>query len=327
MTAPSLSFSIVIETENLARAEAALLDRCLASLAAQAPSPARANEVVLVHTGDVPEARLERLRARYPWVTLARAPDDTGYYEAKTFGAARATGEIVVFADSDCRYEPNWLGALLAPFADPAVAAVAGETSITIEDGFSFAVALTWGFTTFSRRAALHEVGYYAANNAAFRRALLNDVPIPREVPVYRLKCATHAVLLRRRGYRVWKQDGARTLHPIPAPRGVFLWRYLVAGGDGLAWQRVTRAPGARLPAALADLAAVARLMARWSVRPLLRLPRALAEDPRRLRWLPLALPLAATALAAQCAGAVVALVRPEALLRRGVARLQHVHH
>ena len=41
--------------------------------------------------------------------------------------AARNEGEIIAFTDSDCRPQPQWLNELIAPFANPDVAILAGE--------------------------------------------------------------------------------------------------------------------------------------------------------------------------------------------------------
>ncbi len=51
---PLPSFSIVIETENLAVTDIAGLEESLDSLAGQQLSPAQAREVIVIESGDVP---------------------------------------------------------------------------------------------------------------------------------------------------------------------------------------------------------------------------------------------------------------------------------
>ncbi len=49
-----------------------------------------------------------------------------GLSGARNTAIAEASGHVVVFLDDDAAARPGWLGALLAPYADPTVAAVGG---------------------------------------------------------------------------------------------------------------------------------------------------------------------------------------------------------
>ena len=59
------SFSIVVETENFETMDPEAFSHCLDLLAAQDVPPTRANEVLLMDSGDVPPAMLERLKAAH----------------------------------------------------------------------------------------------------------------------------------------------------------------------------------------------------------------------------------------------------------------------
>ncbi|NMF63620.1 glycosyltransferase [Brasilonema octagenarum] len=48
-------------------------------------------------------------------------------YAARNVGIRAATGEILAFTDADCRPEPEWLNALIAPFVNQDIVLVAGE--------------------------------------------------------------------------------------------------------------------------------------------------------------------------------------------------------
>jgi glycosyltransferase involved in cell wall biosynthesis len=48
-------------------------------------------------------------------------------YAARNAGIRVATGQVLAFTDADCRPDPNWLTALIQPFADSAVGLVVGE--------------------------------------------------------------------------------------------------------------------------------------------------------------------------------------------------------
>ena len=49
-----------------------------------------------------------------------------GLSGARNTAIAEASGDVIVFLDDDARARPGWLGALLAPYSDPTVAAVGG---------------------------------------------------------------------------------------------------------------------------------------------------------------------------------------------------------
>ncbi|PSB61985.1 glycosyl transferase family 2, partial [filamentous cyanobacterium CCP1] len=204
------SFSIVLETENLANADAHGLVRSIASLAAQDPSPTYANEVLLVESGDTPAELLKQLRETYPWITVHYAPNGTTYYQAKMLGAKLATGEIIIYYDSDCLYTPDWLQTILTPFQDHTVQIVAGETTTGGRGAYGTAMALTYIFPQFSQQTQLIPTTQYFLNNVAFRREFLLQNPIPTSLPLYRGNCVVHAHQLLSQGYTIWQHPNAK---------------------------------------------------------------------------------------------------------------------
>ncbi|MCA1994833.1 MAG: glycosyltransferase, partial [Coleofasciculus sp. S288] len=48
-------------------------------------------------------------------------------YAARNAGIRAASGEILAFTDADCRPQPDWLEALISPFAKPTIGIVVGE--------------------------------------------------------------------------------------------------------------------------------------------------------------------------------------------------------
>ncbi|MBW4441729.1 MAG: glycosyltransferase family 2 protein [Plectolyngbya sp. WJT66-NPBG17] len=231
-------FSIVLETENLATADLQGLVRSLASLANQDPSPIKAREVLLIESGDIPADLLMRLTEQYPWVKVCSAPLGTGYYESKMLGAKLATGEIVVYYDSDCLYESGWLRKILAPFTySEEIQVVAGETTTNGVGFYGTAMALGYIFPQYSGRSGLTPGKHYFLNNVAFRRSFLLAYPIPIDLPLYRGNCAIHAHELIQSGTIIWQQPKARALHAPPNGLSHFFWRFLLIGHDYY-WQK-----------------------------------------------------------------------------------------
>ncbi len=232
------SFSCVLETENLANADIAGLAQSLASLATQTLPITVANEVLIIDSGDTPIDLLDRLCQQYPWLKVHQAPTAIDYYKAKMLGAELVTGQIVVYADSDCIYEPTWLQELLAPFVQSEqIQVVAGETTTRGTGAYGTAMALTYIFPPYSDDRAIVPTTQYFLNNVAFRREFLLKHPIPDQLPLYRGNCVLHANGLRQQGYTIWRQPNARATHAPPSDRTHFFWRFLLIGHDYY-WQR-----------------------------------------------------------------------------------------
>jgi glycosyltransferase involved in cell wall biosynthesis len=321
------AFSVVLETENLANVDPACLFRCLDSLAAQNLSATQANELVMVNSGHAPVDVLDRVRGAYPWVQIVQVPEGTGYYDAKVAGASRTSGEVVVFCDSDCRYEAGWLRAMVEVFRDPEVEVVSGETSIPVTNPYSMAMNLVWNFPVPSGRQGLYRHTNYLANNFAIRQRVLQACPIPQGLPIYRGNCAIHSVMLRERSYTIWKQPAARSSHPTPAPsvRG-FFWRWLLHGHDQFLWWRLMEARGIGPRWRFGwqrDLVTVLRQISEVTWKPLRRLPRLLRVKPHAAVMLPVVICILPAALLVALAGAAMAVINSPAVLARGAAALK----
>ncbi|MCY7272335.1 MAG: glycosyltransferase, partial [Phormidesmis sp. CAN_BIN44] len=231
-----MSFSIVLETENLANADIHGLIDAIEALAHQSLPPTAANEVLLIDSGDTPTDLLAQCH-QYPWIKVHHAPMGTRYYKAKMLGAELATGAIVVYYDCDCVYELNWLQTMLTSFTRSDIQLVAGETTTRSIGIYGTAMALTYIFPQYSGRKNLTPVHQYFLNNVAFRREFLLQHPIPFELPLYRGHCAIHAHELRQQGYTIWSQPQARATHAPPNGLSHFFWRFLLIGHDYY-WQK-----------------------------------------------------------------------------------------
>lgn len=301
-----VSFSIAIEAANLEHGGIDGLRACLESLAAQRVSPHDAREVVLVETGEITPDEAAALRADYPWLRIERAGGDLGYVGMKLHGAGGTTSDVVVFCDSDCRYEPAWLGSMLAPFEQPDTQVVAGETSTPIRGPRELAIALTFIFPRFSHERQLADSPIYWANNVAMRRDLLRRLPIPDTRALDRGQNIPHSMAIAALGHTIWRQPLARAWHLAP-PRGELRRRFMRLGGDSVRVVQVTRELRGPYRGEMApDRLGGTRLQKLGR-----RARTVFAENPRYLVHLPAAIPIMGFLAACFYAGRLAARFSP----------------
>jgi glycosyltransferase involved in cell wall biosynthesis len=134
--------SVVISCRN----RSAMLWDCFLGLGAQT-LPRDRFEVVLMDNVSTEDLAAVADRARRELgldVSCTRMATDRGPAPARNLGVERARAPIIAFTDSDCRPEPGWLAAGIAPFADPAVALVTGpvlakpEQAVTVTSKLTF---------------------------------------------------------------------------------------------------------------------------------------------------------------------------------------------
>ncbi|WP_421657275.1 glycosyltransferase [Leptothermofonsia sp. ETS-13] len=310
------SFSIILETENLANADLEGLSRSLASLVNQDVSPSQANEVLLIDSGDTPPDLLEQLCDRYPWIKIHPAPAGTGYYKAKMLGAQVATGDIIVYCDSDCIYEPTWLRTILTTFTQgEPIQAVAGETTTRGIGPYGTAMALTYIFPQYTGETALTPSSQYFLNNVAFRRQFLLENPIPLELPLYRGNCVIHAYNLLKDGHTIWRQPKARATHAPPNGLSHFFWRFLLIGHDYYWQNRLLSKPDQEPGNREKYRDPLGGLHGKMHVF-LERLQRMVKNEPRHLLYLPLSIPIAAISVLLIFAGNKITALKPDYLLK-----------
>lgn len=287
---PIPSFSIILETENLATTAPEGLLLALDSLSQQELPITEATEVLMLNSGDVPADILTMIAHRYPWVRIVQIDDGLGYYGAKLKGALSVAGDIVVFADSDCVYSSTWLRSLVEPFCSDKIHIVAGETMISGAGPYSLANHFTFFFDGFSHARFLYPAKTYHANNFACRRSLLECYPIPDGLSLYRGNCVLHRAELTRNGITIWGQPDARAHHAPPLPKD-FVWRYLLIGRDKVLLTRLIRDCNVTLP------------KKRMTEKLYARLVSICRYYPAKLLWLPVAVPIGLVATSLILAG------------------------
>ncbi|HTX39063.1 MAG TPA: glycosyltransferase family 2 protein, partial [Bryobacteraceae bacterium] len=105
--------SVVVISLN----EGEALRRTVESLQAKLPEPW---EIIVVDDGST-DGSAGFLGEGRPGVTLLRPPARLGVAGARNFGAAHATGDVLVFSDAHVLVRPGWAEALLEILARPEV--------------------------------------------------------------------------------------------------------------------------------------------------------------------------------------------------------------
>lgn len=308
------SFSLIIETANLSLADLDGLQATLETLEAQSLSPTRANEVLIADSGDVPDDIFRQALKTYPWARVMRLPEGTGYEELKMAGAHATTGEIIVFADGDCRYDPAWLETLLSPFSEPAVTVVGGETSIDSQGAYGLGVALAASFPA-RTSSGPYKSDRYHLNNVAFRRPVLEAIPIPSRLPCYRMS-GIHAARLIAAGHTILRQPIARALHASPNGLTHFFWRFILMGFDGVVVPRLIARDAPAVRRSQEQRRRTVSLIRFWAAQAGAKLVDEIRRKPSRVLTLPLALPVFVGAAVLQALGAAAGLIAPERLLQ-----------
>jgi hypothetical protein len=337
--------ALVLETNNLrgGRCDPATIERSLARLLmrlrAQTRPLASLDEVIVVHDGlaAAARARLEATAGR--GLTFVRLDAEDDYYAAKDAGFAATRAAVVAFADADCWPDPDWLGALLEPFArDAAVAAVAGLTSYRPDMFGAAATAIDFMYfgsplaaparSAGSRRSEKNNsrtprlwrgataagcVRNFYANNVAFRREVLADDRLGLALGFgahgfYRGSCQVLGLALQARGVAIHFAPRAHTVHRLPDSIADLVRLRLLRGADSV--ELAPHLADAYLPARarrlgrLGPLSGLAVLAARWGC-SLLALHRQGAPAVRGPRWFAGAA-LVSAIHAADAAGAVI---------------------
>ena len=206
-----LTVSIVICTRD----RAPQLSECLAAVRRLATPP----DDILVVDNSAGSAATQTAASEYG-VRYVTEPAP-GLSKARNRGLAECSSDIVAFIDDDALPSVQWLGFLLAPFADPAVAAVTGETLPYLPSGTSQSPAAT------RRVSSTDPLWFEIANfgglgfgtNMALRRSFCQDpeffdVRLGRGAPHWIAEESHAFTRLIARGYDAVHVPAAIVIHP-----------------------------------------------------------------------------------------------------------------
>lgn len=158
-----LYFSIVIPTYN--RPER--LENCLKAIA-QLDYPRDRFEVVIVDDGSLtPMASIAEPFRNLLNLTVIRQ-SNAGPAKARNTGAAKATGQFLVFTDDDCTPAPNWLKNLEVRFSTTPDCLIGGRTLNALPDNlYSTASQVLIDYLYGFYNTDLEQSSFFASNNFA----------------------------------------------------------------------------------------------------------------------------------------------------------------
>lgn len=166
------------------------------------------------------------------------------YYDIKNLGARRASGELLLFLDSDVIPEPGWLRHLVAAARHEQVRVVGGDAFIAPENLVSKAFSVFWFFNAPSvvcppGQPTLQPHRKFFANNVLFECATFLAHPFPKmRDGMTRGACVQLARQLELAGIPVYREPRARVSHPAPNGWRHFLVRAMAQGRDRVFWEQ-----------------------------------------------------------------------------------------
>ena len=173
-------------------------------------------EIICVNDGSTDRSLdiIDRFRDR-PNIKII-SQNNSGPATARNVGAREAVGEILLFTDSDCELDKNWLSEMVRPFEDPSISGVQGAyktrqkgviplyEQINIESSYKY-------FKTYSQ---LDTIGTYSA---AYPRELFLKLGGFNEN--YKVACGEDfefSYMLSRKGYKIVFNEDAVCYHHHP---------------------------------------------------------------------------------------------------------------
>lgn len=166
-----IDISLVICTRN----RATQLGPCLDYIKALAKPSGW--ELVVVDNGsiDTTKAVIESFAATVPFPVVYVFEPVQGLSSARNAGVARASGALITFTDDDCYAQADWLDAVQAAFADPAVGFISGRVLLHDPTDYPTTISLSTTSVVFAPQSYIPP-GVIKGANMAFRKTVLDQI-------------------------------------------------------------------------------------------------------------------------------------------------------
>lgn len=138
------------------------LGRCLTALGEQTRPP---DEIIVVDDGSTDGT--SELARRHGVLLVRQA--NAGAAAARNAGAQAACGDFLLFTDADCAPASDWVAAMLAPFADTAVAGAKGVYETTQQELVARFVQIEYE-DKYDRMREQSRIDFVDTYSAAYRR-------------------------------------------------------------------------------------------------------------------------------------------------------------
>jgi len=239
--------TVIIEWENVRRSELERARRMLRTLKNQVEEQRMAKpvEVLILYDDEVipgegVQALLAEVLGTNNKVLDVRVETAPGlhYYDLKNHGAQRASGDLLLFLDSDVIPESDWLQSLVAAAANEDVHVVGGDAFIEPDGLVAKAFSVFWFFnspeaTVAPDKSSLQRRSQFFANNVLFDRETFLAHPFPKMPDgMTRGACLQLARNLEDAGIPVYRELRARVSHPAPNGWRHFFTRAMAQGRD-----------------------------------------------------------------------------------------------
>ena len=231
--------SILIEWENALAAADTRPGLVLRELAAQASStlldgswaellvmydPTRVDASQLQ---DLVDSSLQASRESLQWKLISAT--DLHYYSMKNLGVKNASGEYIIFLDSDVIPDLGWLSRVVEAMKDPKYSVLASSVYVDTDGFMNKVMGLIWVFDPVPQTDKIVRVDRFRSNSVAIRRNLLEKYPFP-EIPGRSRGSEFYlAMQMHHDGIHLYQHFGARLSHPRPL--GKDTWAKAVAWG------------------------------------------------------------------------------------------------
>lgn len=214
------------EEENIARTLTQLMESVY---------PAEKLQAIVVNDGSTDRTfeKIQEVRKKYPELILLNFSESRGKRNALASGVRLATGEIVVFIDSDSFLDPDALHNMTRRFVDPEIAAVTGHCDVeNIWTNMLTKMQAVRYYVAFrvmkAAESVFDSVTCLSGPLAAYRRSVLLEVLDEWVTQTFLGRPATYGDdrsltnSLLRRGYKVVYEASARTTTYVPEDYSTF---------------------------------------------------------------------------------------------------------